>query len=152
MRFYKKTFSFCICLLSFCLSTFANEIATKDDQWDGKQYLNNSELQYQWATSYIQKLQLRGQEKILDIGCGDGRVTAIIAQSLTNGFVLGIDASESMLQVAQDLKDKIHLSNLDFTRRDAINLGKVPLNFLSFSPGIAHFAFKCFLTFFGCLR
>lgn len=121
--FYKIIFSLCICLLNFGLSIFANEISTKDDQWDGKQYLNNSDLQYQWATSYIQKLQLLGQEKILDIGCGDGRVTAVIAQSLPNGFVLGIDTSESMLQVAQDLKDKIHLKNLDFKRRDAINLG-----------------------------
>lgn len=123
MKFFKKIFSLYLCLLSFCLSTFANEIATKDDQWDGEQYLNNSELQYQWAWDYIQKLQLQGEERVLDIGCGDGRVTAIIAQSLPRGFVLGIDASESMLQVAQDLKDKIHLNNLDFTRRDAICMG-----------------------------
>jgi trans-aconitate methyltransferase len=123
MVFHKKTLSLCICLLSFCLSTFANEIPTKDDQWDGQQYLNNSDLQYQWATSYIQKLQLGGHEKILDIGCGDGRVTALVAQSLPHGFVLGIDASESMLQIAQNLKDRVHLGNLDFIRRDAINLG-----------------------------
>ena len=114
MMFYKKTLSLCICLLSFCLSNFANEISIKDDQWDGQQYLNNSDLQYQWATSYIQKMELRGHEKILDIGCGDGRVTAIIAKSLPNGYVLGIDASESMLQVAQNLKDRAHLDNLRF--------------------------------------
>lgn len=123
MLFYKKTFLLCIYLLSFCLSLFADEISTKDDQWDGKQYLNNSDLQYQWATSYIQKLHLQGQEKILDIGCGDGRVTAVIAQGLPNGFVLGIDASDSMLQVAQDLKQQVHLGNLDFTKKDAMSLG-----------------------------
>jgi trans-aconitate methyltransferase len=123
MRFYIQIFSLCIGLLSFCLSTFANEISIKNDQWDGQQYLNNSDLQYQWATSYIQKLKLRGDEKILDIGCGDGRVTAMIAQSLPNGLVLGIDASASMMQVARHLKDRVHLGNLDFIKRDAVDLG-----------------------------
>jgi len=103
---------------SFCLSTFA-----KEDQWDGKHYINTSDLQYQWATSYIQKFKLEGHEKILDIGCGDGRVTAVMAQSLSNCPVLGIDTSNSMLQVAQTLKDKISLPNLDFAWRDALNLG-----------------------------
>ncbi len=123
MNFYKKIFSVWLCILSFCLSAFADDISTQQDQWDGEQYLNNSNLQYKWANSYIQKFQLSGWEKILDIGCGDGRITAIIAQSVPNGFVLGIDASESMIQVAQDLKNKINLKNLDFIKRDAIQLG-----------------------------
>lgn len=100
----------------------ANKASCNEDQWDSEQYLKTSDLQYNWATSYIQKLHLKGDEKILDIGCGDGRVTAIMAKAVPEGFVLGVDTSESMLKAAFDLKDKVHLKNLDFTKRDATNL------------------------------
>lgn len=123
MQVYKKGFFLCLYHLIYCLSAFAGENSIKEDLWDGKQYVNNSDLQYQWATSYIQKFQLQGHEKILDIGCGDGRITAVIAHLLPNGFVLGIDKSDSMLEVAHALKNRIHLNNLDFTRRDATQMG-----------------------------
>lgn len=116
---YKRRFLFWISLYSFCL--VAN-VYSKDDHWDGKRYVNNSGLQYQWATSYIQKFQFSGNERVLDIGCGDGRVTAIIAEGLPDGYVLGIDTSESMLQSALNVKKNIRLDNLDFTKQDAMSL------------------------------
>ncbi|ANH78853.1 Methyltransferase type 11 [Candidatus Chlamydia sanziniae] len=116
-------FLLCLCFLSSYLLIFTNEIPIQDDHWDGQHYLNNSDLQCQWAISYIQKFQLSGYEKILDIGCGDGRITAKIAQAVPYGFVFGVDTSDSMLQVAQNLKNKIRLNNLDFIKRDAMNLG-----------------------------
>ena len=42
------------------------------------------------------KLALKGNERVFDIGCGDGKVTAEIAKQLPNGSVLGIDKSEEM--------------------------------------------------------
>ena len=39
----------------------------------------------------ISQLQLRGDEKILDVGCGDGRITAEISKLLSQGYVIGID-------------------------------------------------------------
>jgi len=122
MNIYKKAVSITFCILSFCLSSFAEEISLENQDWDGELYLKNSTLQYQWANSYIQKFQLNGNEKILDIGCGDGRITAMIAKSVPDGFVLGIDPSDSMLQTAQNLKVKIAFANLDFVKRDAMDL------------------------------
>lgn len=122
MNIYKKAVSITFCILSFCLSSFAEEVPTQNQDWDGELYLKNSTLQYQWANSYIQKFQLNGNEKILDIGCGDGRITAMIAKSVPKGFVVGIDPSDSMLQTAQNLKDKIAFANLDFLKRDAMDL------------------------------
>lgn len=117
MNLYKKT-----CLLCLLFFSFSSSILATDDLWDGGQYLENSSLQYQWARDYIQKLELRGDEKMLDIGCGDGRITAILAESLPNGSIIGIDASESMLQVAQKLKNQVHIDNLTFTKQDAMAL------------------------------
>lgn len=121
----KMQFYFFRILIFFLLNfsfIFANENTNKEDQWDGKKYQNHSELQYQWAASYIPKLHLKGDERILDIGCGDGRVTAYLAKVIPNGYIMGIDHSASMLKVAQELKNKIQFSNLDFLERDAINL------------------------------
>lgn len=117
MSYKNKFLAFCLCFFSLCLTIFAS-----NDHWDGEQYLENSDLQYQWATSYIKKLQLQGTEKILDIGCGDGRVTSIIAQAVPQGSVIGIDISESMLQTAQKLLEKIRLNNLAFAKQGAANL------------------------------
>ncbi|MES2272979.1 MAG: methyltransferase domain-containing protein [Chlamydiota bacterium] len=90
--------------------------------FDGEQYAKNSELQYQWATAYIKKLQLKGNERILDIGCGDGRVSALIAKAVPQGSVVGIDVSDSMLLEAQKLLQNTHIKNLSFARQDAMGL------------------------------
>lgn len=100
-----------------------NSFSSESDRWDGEHYVNNSSLQYRWATAFIQKLQLQGHEKILDIGCGDGRISAMIAQSVSNGEVVGVDSSESMLQAARKLSTQIRLGNLGFLKRDAMQLG-----------------------------
>ena len=121
MNFCKKSLSLFFCVFCLSISVLATE-STADDNWDGEQYLKNSGLQYQWATSYIKKLQLQGTEKILDIGCGDGRVTAIIAHAVPDGKVIGVDNSESMLQTAQKLQQKLCFDNLAFSMQDATQL------------------------------
>jgi trans-aconitate 2-methyltransferase len=45
----------------------------------------------------IAELQLTGSERILDLGCGDGTLTAQLASRVPDGFVLGIDSSPSMI-------------------------------------------------------
>ena len=50
-----------------------------DIRWDAVDYAGHSEAQYQWAQELIAGLHLRGSETVLDIGCGDGKVTKGIA-------------------------------------------------------------------------
>ena len=68
-----------------------------DDRWDGKQYRESSAPQERFALKGLQGLSLKGNEIVLDVGCGDGRVTAEIARRVPNGRALGIDASPSMI-------------------------------------------------------
>jgi trans-aconitate 2-methyltransferase len=70
-------------------------------QWNAVDYAKSSGIQQQWARELIAKLELKGSEKLLDIGSGDGKVTAEIARCLPKGSVTGIDSSEAMIVLAQ---------------------------------------------------
>ena len=50
--------------------------------WDPAAYAANSSPQQSWAREVIAKLKLRGDERVLDVGCGDGRMTAEIARAI----------------------------------------------------------------------
>ena len=68
--------------------------------FDGEKYEAASGQQKAWGKTLISGLRLRGDEEILDLGCGDGALTAELARLVPDGFVLGIDASRSMIEVA----------------------------------------------------
>jgi trans-aconitate methyltransferase len=54
----------------------------KKYKWNAKDYEKHSQVQQQWARELIAKLNLEGTEDILDLGCGDGKVTAEIARNI----------------------------------------------------------------------
>jgi trans-aconitate methyltransferase len=57
-------------------------VSNKSYQWNAQQYAQYSSGQYAWALELIEKLRLQGNETALDIGCGDGKATAAIADRL----------------------------------------------------------------------
>jgi trans-aconitate 2-methyltransferase len=69
--------------------------------WDGADYERHSAHQRQWGGDLVAELPLRGNERILDLGCGDGSLTRRLADRVPQGFVLGIDAAAGMLDAAQ---------------------------------------------------
>jgi len=69
--------------------------------WNAADYSRSSPAQKQWAEELIAKLGLFGTEHVLDIGCGDGKVTAGIAGKLPEGHVVGIDSSHDMILFAR---------------------------------------------------
>jgi trans-aconitate methyltransferase len=69
--------------------------------WDSRDYLEHSSAQYEWGLDLIDKLKLRGSESVLDTGCGDGKVTALIRARLTDGRATGIDSSDNMVSCAR---------------------------------------------------
>jgi trans-aconitate 2-methyltransferase len=73
--------------------------------WDGKGYEQISELQRQLAARSLAGLAFAGDERVLDVGCGDGFVTRMIAARLSRGAVVGIDASPRMIEVATSRPD-----------------------------------------------
>jgi trans-aconitate methyltransferase len=90
--------------------------------WDAADYERHSAAQQQWARELIDKLHLRGDEALLDVGCGDGKVTAEIAARLPAGFVVGIDNSEEMIALARSRFPAAAHPNLSFVLGDARSL------------------------------
>jgi trans-aconitate methyltransferase len=91
----------------------------KPAKWNAADYAANSVVQQTWARELIAKLHLRGDEHILDVGCGDGKVTAEIARALPDGLVVGTDASPQMIAFAKKSFPEKKLQNLKFEVMDA---------------------------------
>jgi trans-aconitate 2-methyltransferase len=70
-------------------------------EWDAETYDAVSDPQYQWGVEVLGRLDLRGDETVLDAGCGSGRVTAELAKRLPAGHLLAVDGSEAMIAKAQ---------------------------------------------------
>ena len=86
-------------------------------EFDGKKYRDASAHQKEWGAKLIQELSISGTEHILDLGCGDGALTAQLAE-LTQGKVVGIDASRGMIEAARSHRAE----NLSFKVSDINDL------------------------------
>jgi trans-aconitate methyltransferase len=95
---------------------------TKNYTWDAKDYSKNSQNQFQWAKELIPKLKLQGNETLLDIGCGNGKITEEIARCLPTGKVVGVDSSTQMINMAKNSFPLQEYPNLSFQVMDARNL------------------------------
>lgn len=69
-------------------------------QWNAKDYAQHSSGQERWAHELLDTVELQPGDAVLDVGCGDGRITALIAERVPQGSVLGIDLSEDMVRHA----------------------------------------------------
>ena len=107
---------------------------TMSHEFDGKQYEKASAHQKEWGSAIIAKLCLTGHERVLDIGCGDGLLTSQIADLLPHGEVVGIDASQGMIDVARE-KER---TNLSFRLQDIDSLDSVEEYDLIFSNAALH--------------
>jgi trans-aconitate 2-methyltransferase len=94
-------------------------VPKKSCQWNAADYAANSVVQQTWARELIARLQLRGDERILDVGCGDGKVTAEIATVVRRGAVVGADASVEMIAHARKTFPAKKNPNLEFQVMDA---------------------------------
>lgn len=113
--------------------------SAKSCQWNPAQYAANSTVQQTWAREVIARLHLKGNEHILDLGCGDGKVTAEIAHAVPRGRVLGVDTSSEMIAFAQKAFPSAKNSNLKFQICDARKIGDIREGFhLVFSNAALH--------------
>ncbi len=71
-------------------------------EWDGKTYDRISAPQQHWGRTVLERLPLKGDETVLDAGCGSGRVTEMLLERLPRGRVVAVDGSASMAAVARE--------------------------------------------------
>jgi len=65
--------------------------------WDATTYDRVSAPQQRWAAEQLDRLELVGDEVVLDAGCGSGKVTAELAARVPRGRVYAVDAAPSMV-------------------------------------------------------
>lgn len=107
-----------ILLVSICLnySIFASGIEQADV------YNKNSDLQWQWAISSLEKCTWQGNERILDVGCGDGKITSMLCEKVPDGYVVGLDVSNKMIKFASSTFSSKKYRNLLFLEGTATQL------------------------------
>jgi trans-aconitate methyltransferase len=91
-------------------------------EWQGKDYNQVASLQQAMAKEQLAHLTLKGSERILDVGCGDGKITASIADRVPSGKVVGIDPSHDMIGFASKHFATPARQNLRFEVADARSL------------------------------
>jgi len=111
-------------LLSFStdIQIGGRKIANPSYKWNAQDYADNSRNQFLWAQELIPKLKLCGNELLLDIGCGDGKITAELARCLPEGRAVGIDSSKEMIRLAKQGYPSKDYPNLSFQVMDARKL------------------------------
>lgn len=70
-------------------------------EWDAASYDRISSPQQAWGLEVIERLGLRGDETVLDAGCGSGRVTQLLVERLALGHVVAVDGSQDMVEKAR---------------------------------------------------
>jgi trans-aconitate 2-methyltransferase len=70
--------------------------------WDARTYDRVADPMTRWGTVVLDRLPLAGDERVLDAGCGSGRVTELLAARLPRGTVVALDGSASMIDAARE--------------------------------------------------
>ena len=93
-----------------------------DREWDAAAYHRISGPQVSWGAKVVSRLDLAGNETVLDAGCGTGRLTATLLDALPTGRVIAVDLSENMLREARGYLAPRPKAALYFVAADLANL------------------------------
>jgi trans-aconitate 2-methyltransferase len=93
--------------------------------WDAAAYDRVAAPQRAWAEDLLGRLDLRGDEVVLDAGCGTGSVTRLLAERVPRGRVIGVDVAPSMIARARETlgpeTELIEGDLLDLELEDAVD-------------------------------
>lgn len=117
----------CFLVLAILHFTVITAVDVKDDPWNGEEYNQNSSSQKDAASDLLKYNSLNGDEYVLDIGSGDGKITAMLAKQLAAGEILGIDISPSMVEFAARNFPKEEYPNLEFELMSAEQMSFSPI-------------------------
>ena len=105
-------------------------------KWNAADYAAQSAGQQKWAEELLAKLNLSGSEHILDLGCGDGKVSCALAKNVAQGKVVAIDLSEDMIALAQ--MRYADIENISFYQSNATDFAYTEMFDAIFSNAALH--------------
>jgi trans-aconitate 2-methyltransferase len=90
-------------------------------EWDAETYDRVSDPQFSWGMEVLERLDLRGDEVVVDAGCGSGRVTAALAERLPRGRLVAVDGSAAMVAKARErLGERVTYLVSDLTQLELV--------------------------------
>lgn len=84
--------------------------------WNAAQYLKFKAQRTQPAIDLARRIDCDEVRKVLDVGCGPGNSTTILAERFPGAAVCGIDASEEMIEAAQKAQPALEFRRCDASR------------------------------------
>ena len=112
-----KSIALFLCVIAFIF--FLNLFGENGRKWDPDGYHVHSVWQKWSANEILNAFSFNGDEKVLDIGSGDGKVASLIASHVPNGHVVGINNSPEMNSFARKTYPE---SNITFEVANAQSL------------------------------
>jgi trans-aconitate 2-methyltransferase len=91
-------------------------------EWNATLYHKISGPQVSWGKKVLSRISLRGDERLLDAGCGTGRLTRDLLEALPRGHVVALDVSENMLDEARAYLEPDFRGRVEFVRCDLLDL------------------------------
>jgi trans-aconitate 2-methyltransferase len=71
-------------------------------EWNGASYDRISGPMEAMGLGVLERLDLQGDEAVLDAGCGSGRITEALIERVPQGHVIAVDLSDSMVAAARE--------------------------------------------------
>jgi demethylmenaquinone methyltransferase/2-methoxy-6-polyprenyl-1,4-benzoquinol methylase len=90
-----------------------------------------------WKRTLVEMLKLGGNETALDIACGTGDITFMVARRLTTGHAVGLDITQAMLVIAERKRRESNDTNVSFHRGDILRMPFPDHSFDCVSAGYA---------------
>jgi trans-aconitate 2-methyltransferase len=124
-------------------------------EWNAGVYHRVSNPQLEWGLAVLERLRLDGDELVLDVGCGSGRLTEKLVERLPRGRVVGVDQSFNMLAAAREYLQDRHARQMTFIQANALALPCVGTADAIFSTATFHWIRdhpRLFASLFAALR
>jgi trans-aconitate methyltransferase len=91
-----------------------------------------------WGETIVARLDLRGDETALDLGCGSGRLTELLAERLPRGRVIAVDRSANMLAQARERMAPLFGQRVEYLQCSLDDLDLEQTAELAFSNAALH--------------
>jgi trans-aconitate methyltransferase len=124
-------------------------------EWNANSYHLVANPHVDWGKAVLERLPLRGDETVVDAGCGTGRLTELLLERLPQGHVIAIDQSANMLARAREHLRPLYGNHVTFAQHDLVDLPYVDAADAIFSTATFHWIpdhAKLFATLFRALR
>lgn len=120
-------------------------------EWDADTYDAVADPQFAWGVEVLDRLELAGDEAVLDAGAGSGRVTERLVERLPRGRVIALDGSEDMIRKARErLGDSVEYAVMDLAELELADPVDVVFSTATFHWVTDHD--NLFRRIFGVLR